>query len=141
MHIPFNYNPFSVDEEDSQGLGPGSDPSDLYREVVRLRDDLATANKTLDTLTNRLGMMAEAIAIDGKPVLVVKFKDAYPDLQEDLQALAKMWQKVSPVGHIVCIPSNIQLESLDDADLSRIGLKRANVLSDRDVYDRMLRGK
>ena len=126
------FSGFYPTDTDDDEVCPTSSNADLWEEVQRLR----RANSTLE---KRLQATLEARTLEGKPILVLNGNVEY----EDVQTLFESWRKLNPNGAVWCLPPDVKISELGDADLHQIGLKRVTAngpVTERDLYESMLKG-
>lgn len=129
--IMFNgFYPNMSDDDDE--VCSTSSNEDLWAEVQRLR-------KAAEAATKRSDQILEARAAEGKAVLILGGDVTYEAMQE----IAAAWSKLVKNGACWCIPKDVTVSELSDADLAQLGLKRVasnGPATERDIYDSMLKG-
>lgn len=124
---------------DDEELSIVSDKSELWEEVCNLRDMVRELNAEKQLAEKKYKSVIEARAMEGKPILVINGSISYEDLKE----ISEIWKKYYQNGIVFACPDDYSLSEFDDRDLASVGLKRVShgPVSDRDLYEDMLRGR
>jgi hypothetical protein len=134
MYMPWNYGfgsgPAIVDE--------ASDKTDMWQEIVSLREKLAAADKATLEAEKKIEIYMKATVVNNKHILVLKGSFSEKEFKEYVEA----WGKYHPTGMVMGLPVGTDLATLDDQDLSDLGLRKvgSSQVSDRDLYDADLLG-